>query len=51
MKKIGAFTLKPESEDPISTGSIFGKKKEVTTPLTGNIIWSGCFNNSLNCPT
>nr|XP_022340749.1 DNA repair protein XRCC1-like [Crassostrea virginica] len=34
-KKIGAFTLKPESEDPISTGSIFGKKKEVTTPLTG----------------
>ncbi|XP_061197907.1 DNA repair protein XRCC1-like isoform X2 [Saccostrea echinata] len=31
-KKIGAFTLKPESGDPISTGSVFEKKK---TQLTG----------------
>ncbi|XP_048772083.2 DNA repair protein XRCC1-like isoform X2 [Ostrea edulis] len=35
MKKIGAFTLKPESGDSISSGSIFEKKKMEPTPLTG----------------
>lgn len=35
VKKIGAFTLKPESEDPINSGLLFEKKKTESTPLTG----------------